>query len=604
MSGLPFKNWAGLGAFVLLAVGAVVYRFSLDIGFWTDDYSFLEFAGRLSLPDYLAHYFDPRFQVQWYRPLHAMLWWVVYVLMGRDPFGYHLAQVIIHLANCVLLYMLVTRVTRKWRLAFLAALVYVTLPIYTLAVNWPGVADPLVSLFYLLAIWFWLDYLESGKKLYYALTLLAVIGAMLSKEIGAVLPFTLVMAELWLVRKSRGFSELLKRYALLFLTLPIYALLEFPAVTQGVFTQRQGYGVGGHILAALVEHLSTLAFPWGIEPPLNYLWLAVVLALILWAATKRATSFLFLATAAVLAVLPVAPLALNLARASRYLYLPLMASAIGVAALVEFLRSKIRWRWAIWAGALALAILIGSSSMAIGEEAVNFAGTTRQVRLQFRPIFQKHATFEPDTLLYFIQPPFPSPNIGGLMFQRYGQNVRVYGTDRDRMPNLRSYRAAFIYYPDDQNNWKEQTIEKGVTVRATPDARVQFGPSIALLTFELASAHVKRGEAVVLILYWQNTGKIEKDYQVFTHLVDANGQNVAGYDAQPRQGYSPTSRWGLGEKLADSAVIPIDASVPAGEYKLELGLYVAETMERLPVLDGTGLPMSDKLVIEPIYVAE
>lgn len=607
MKTLSSRGWVWLGALALLLAGAVIYRPSLDIGFWTDDYSFLEAAGRMDFWQYIVFYFDPRFQVQWYRPLQGMMWWVVYVLLGREPFGYHLAQVLIHLTNTLLFYGLAARIGGKWRLGFLAALVYLTLPVYTLAVNWPGVADPVAGLFYLLALWLWYDYLQTGSRVRYGLAVLAAVATMLSKEIGVAVPFTFLFLDLWMTRRVNGppVRDLVRRYALVFMLLPVYAVLEFTAVTQGVFTQRLGYSVGGHILAGLEMHLSVLAFPWGMGPPFSTIWLLSVLALLAFAAYRRVRPVLFLTASALLVVLPVVPLPVNLAQAPRYLYLPLMASAIGVAWVVEFILRRIPLRRVVpWAGALALALVATVGSAFIGESAVNFAGTTRQVRLQFRPIFQKHATVGPDTLLYFINPPFPTPNISGLMFQRYGTNVRVYGTDRDRPANLRDHQSAYVYYLNDENNWQEQAVEKQSIVPSSAALPVRFGEAIGLQSYELASANVKRGEAVVVLLYWHSLEQADKDYVLFTHLLDSNGQNVAGVDMQPRQGYSPTSRWKPGEYLADGLAIPLDASVRAGDYVLELGLYDPKTMQRLPILDAGGAPVDDKLILGPIHVGE
>ena len=93
MKNVLANRWFLTAIGVLLAVGAVVYRPSLDVGFWTDDYNFLEQAGRLSFPEYLSFYFDPRVQTQWYRPMQGIMWWGVYSLSGTEAWGSHLAQV-------------------------------------------------------------------------------------------------------------------------------------------------------------------------------------------------------------------------------------------------------------------------------------------------------------------------------------------------------------------------------------------------------------------------------------------------------------------------------------------------------------------------------
>jgi hypothetical protein len=590
--------------FVISAVVLIAYQPALSIGFWTDDFSFIDLAGRLPFGNYIAFYFDPLNQSHWYRPAQGMAWWLSYMILRGDSTGYHLNQLLIHIANSLLLFALVSRVTRRTRLAFLAALVYVTLPVYALAVYWPGVADPLASLFYLLTLWFWIDYLLRGGALRYSLSVLAFVLALLSKELNSTLLIALLLADFWLIGKPTRFSDLLKRYAAFLLVMPAYALAVFTVLTQSVFTLQLGYGVSSSIGDSIIRHLSVLAFPWGLEPPWSYPLLAAILALLVYAIARRAKRVLFVAAAALLAVLPVLPFPAALAQSPRYLYLPLMASGIGFAWLIEtavHLLATRAGRWIRWVGALALVLLVLWSSASIAEGAVNFAGTARVARLQLRQIYEQHPSFPPDTFLYFINPPFDTPYINGMMLLRYGPGVMAYGTDRDHIAPLRERNVSIIYFMDDQQNWHGQMIDKGAVAPASPRPPIHFDQSIALVDFEVANPRVKQGDSIFMILYWQNAQKIDKDYTVFVHLVDEQDQMLTGIDGPPRQN---TSSWRTNDLRPDGIVMPIDASVPPGEYRIELGLYDAATMQRLSVLDANGQPISDKVVIAPITVED
>ena len=585
----------------------IAYHPALSIGFWTDDYAFVDVAGRFSLWNNIVFYFDPLHQSHWYRPAQGMAWWISYNLFRGDATWYRLVQILIHIANALLLFALITRVTRRWRLAFLAALVYAILPVYALAVYWPAVADPLASLFYLLTLWLWIDYLQRGGAWRYALTWLAFVVALFSKETNATLLIVMGLADLWLVGKPSRLADLLKRYALFALPLPAYALAEFSVLTQSVFTTQLGYGVGGNLVSPLIHHLSVLAFPWGIDPPWNYLFLVALLGLLAYALRRRAWRVAFVGVAALLAVLPVLPFPVGLAQAARCLYLPLMASSILIAWLINegiLLLAGRAGRWIFWVGACAIAFLVLQSIAAISEGAFNFAGAARVARLQFRPIYDKHPAFPPDTFLYFINPPLDTPYINGIMLLRYGPNVTAYGTDRDHIAPLRERNLSIVYYQDDHKNWREQTVDKTAIARATPRQPVQFEKSISLVDFEVANPKIKRGDSIFLVLYWRSAQKIERDYAVFVHLVDAQGQMMAGFDSPPRQGSAPTNHWRPDELIPDGRIIPIDAGVPPGEYQITVGLYDPATMQRLSVLDANGAPISDKVVIAPITVED
>jgi hypothetical protein len=97
-----------------------------------------------------------------------------------------------------------------------------------------------------------------------------------------------------------------------------------------------------------------------------------------------------------------------------------------------------------------------------------------------------------------------------------------------------------------------------------------------------------------LDLVWQSSPRAWADYTIFVHVVDAAGDRVTGADAQPPV---PTSQWACGEVIVDERVVPIPDDLPAGDYRLVVGLYNSDTGERLPLFDATGRPADDSLVL-------
>jgi hypothetical protein len=143
--------------------------------------------------------------------------------------------------------------------------------------------------------------------------------------------------------------------------------------------------------------------------------------------------------------------------------------------------------------------------------------------------------------------------------------------------------------------------------RITPtDAR--FGDVAALRGYQLSSA----GDTFSLTLYWEALAAGEKSYVRFVHLTDpVNGQIVERADGSPvqsdefpRHGSYPTNQWVAGEIVADPVTLNLEG-VPAGSYRLLVGLYSAEdATRRLPVFTDTGdrlstgaFPLPDPLLI-------
>lgn len=117
-------------------------------------------------------------------------------------------------------------------------------------------------------------------------------------------------------------------------------------------------------------------------------------------------------------------------------------------------------------------------------------------------------------------------------------------------------------------------------------------PNVAQFNFdnkmELRGYGVDRADgSLEVTLFWRAPAAMARDYTVFVHLLDVDGQIVAQHDGQPAwQLPIPTGTWQPGETLRDRHTIILPANVPPGEYQLRVGVYFWQTMERLPVLEN------------------
>ena len=101
----------------------------------------------------------------------------------------------------------------------------------------------------------------------------------------------------------------------------------------------------------------------------------------------------------------------------------------------------------------------------------------------------------------------------------------------------------------------------------------------------------------MLTLIWQALQPTSASYKIFTHLYNEQNALVGQHDGIPADD-APTSSWLTGEYIVDLHVLPIDPAA-SGPLRLGVGLYQAETLQRLPAVavDGTRLP--DDEVIFP-----
>jgi hypothetical protein len=130
---------------------------------------------------------------------------------------------------------------------------------------------------------------------------------------------------------------------------------------------------------------------------------------------------------------------------------------------------------------------------------------------------------------------------------------------------------------------------------ATP-VGANFGDQISLLGFEVADSLPPGGELDVT-LYWEALRQPEDDYTVFVHLLDANGQIVAGHDGPPMDRRYSTKSWIPGEIVPDVHRLSLDPEIPVGTYWVKLGMYRWPSLERLSVWDRQGMEQEDQAIV-------
>jgi len=137
---------------------------------------------------------------------------------------------------------------------------------------------------------------------------------------------------------------------------------------------------------------------------------------------------------------------------------------------------------------------------------------------------------------------------------------------------------------------------------------------IELLGYTLRDAtgrpvhQVAAGQALTLALFWRASHKVSHRYTVFTHLVGqaynpaTSGPVWAGQDSEPLAGGYPTSQWFVDDVIVDRHVLTVDAQAPAGDYELEAGMYLLQTMTRLSVLDAQGKAVDTRILLGHVQV--
>ena len=167
---------------LLLTITFALHGTTLYFDFVSDDIGYIIENYRIqghTLEHFLAIWTNP-FSGQ-YAPLHQIVLAAIYFFSGFDPFGYHLAQLLVHGA-CVCLLYFVLRNIESARVALLACLLFAVHPPNIETVAWISeTKSTLAFLFFLLSFWFFHRLRTRGRSTDGVLCALFLVLSLLSK---------------------------------------------------------------------------------------------------------------------------------------------------------------------------------------------------------------------------------------------------------------------------------------------------------------------------------------------------------------------------------------------------------------------------------------
>lgn len=199
------------GAFFVLCAVAITFGNTLTYGFVWDDHFLIGDSYFIRQWSSLPAIFTSHFwagHANWkayYRPLINVSYLVDYQLWGLQPLGFHLTNVLVHLAASLAVLWICERLFRDWLLSFAAALFFAVHPAHSQSVSFiAGRTDLVATLFFLVAFGLYHAWRESGRAAAYAGAATAFLLGILSKEMTVVLPFVLLAYEWAFVRPDEA----------------------------------------------------------------------------------------------------------------------------------------------------------------------------------------------------------------------------------------------------------------------------------------------------------------------------------------------------------------------------------------------------------------
>ncbi|MGD0784402.1 MAG: tetratricopeptide repeat protein [Sedimentisphaerales bacterium] len=208
------------------------------------------------------------------------LTWISYMLdrqfFGSGPAGFHLTNLILHIANALILFIVLKQMTNAvWQSAFVAAL-FAIHPLHVESVAWiSGRKDVLSTFFALLTMAAYLRYVKKpGIARYLPALLLFALGLM-AKPMIVTLPFAFLLLDYWPLNRIRNFSGqniyrlILEKVPFLVLSVAAGVVTYYTQKNIGALPSFAGMPLKYRILNALIsyaKYIGKMFIPTGLAP--------------------------------------------------------------------------------------------------------------------------------------------------------------------------------------------------------------------------------------------------------------------------------------------------------------------------------------------------
>src|SRR5215207_7842345 len=207
---------------------------------------------------------------------------------GLDAGAHHVTSLVLHIANTLLVFALLRRITAaEGKSAFVAA-VFAVHPLHVESVAWIAERkDVLSTFFWALTIWTYVSYVRRQSIARYAAVMVLFVFALMSKPMVVTLPAVLLLLDFWPLGRSGWRSLLMEK-------IPLFALSAITSIATVLIQNRVGAmatldalpwhmrlsnaiaGYAGYLWATLWPHNLAAFYPLEPAPP----WLVVSAAIL------------------------------------------------------------------------------------------------------------------------------------------------------------------------------------------------------------------------------------------------------------------------------------------------------------------------------------
>ncbi|MDM8517114.1 tetratricopeptide repeat protein [Desulfobacterales bacterium HSG16] len=176
-------------------------------------------------------------------------------LYGMNSGQHHINNVLFHIANTLLLFFVLTRMTRDlWQSSFVAAL-FALHPLHVESVAWVAERKDVLSTFFWFAtMWMYIRYVEHPEINRYLHVLLCFALGLMCKPMLVTLPFVLILMDYWPLRRS----SILEKIPFFVLAFILSGVTFFIQKSRGAVVPLEAHPFDMRLINALVSYANYL----------------------------------------------------------------------------------------------------------------------------------------------------------------------------------------------------------------------------------------------------------------------------------------------------------------------------------------------------------
>jgi hypothetical protein len=247
-----------------------ILKFSFLIG-WDDQIYVLNSYTERGLTFVNLYSIITDFYFGQYAPLNQLIYSTLYEFFGYTPFYFHAFSIFVHVANGILTYLFIRKITKHILptldtnlVSLLTTILFLVAPVNVEPVAWVAALKVLLyACFYLLSLLCYLKYIEVSKPKFYYFTIFYFVLSFASKEQAMTLPMAMIIIDYIYKRDLRKINIWMEKFPLILLSL-IFILASFQSQGRSLLIMDQGYGVTDRILLAFYttsEYFTKILLP-------------------------------------------------------------------------------------------------------------------------------------------------------------------------------------------------------------------------------------------------------------------------------------------------------------------------------------------------------